>query len=249
MPFKRFSDFLKGLRPGTRREKHPAIVENHAIFAQFDRSRGMADYRFVVFDTELTGLNLKRDEIVSLGAVTIKELKILPGETFHTYVQPTQDVPKGSTMIHGITPESLKPAPHLSDALPDFIRFCGDAVLVGHFMEIDRLFLNRAGHDFLGAPPLNPNLDTMRMAHVHEERLRRTRSGHNPLQSFNLSMLAEEYGLPVFTRHHALEDAVQTAYLFLFLAKKLESAGYFTLEDYLATQSHSLGHIFQRLRP
>jgi DNA polymerase-3 subunit epsilon len=40
-----------------------------------------------------------------------------------------------------------------------------------------------------------------------------------------LAKLAKEYGLPLFEQHNALEDALQTAYLFVFLAAKLREQG------------------------
>ncbi|MCG2823677.1 MAG: 3'-5' exonuclease, partial [Desulfobulbaceae bacterium] len=46
---------------------HPLITKNREIFAQFDQSRPLTEYTFVVCDTELTGFDLKRDEIISIG--------------------------------------------------------------------------------------------------------------------------------------------------------------------------------------
>ncbi len=49
--------------------------------------------------------------------------------------------------------------------------------------------------------------------------------------SYNLEDLAQEYGLPAFKAHDALEDALQTAYLFLFLVKKFRKGGLVTLKE------------------
>ena len=72
--FKRFPWF----RPPDSR-----IISNRTFFKDFDQTRPLSEYNFVVFDTELTGLNRKKDEIISIGAVKIKDLQIDLGQTFH----------------------------------------------------------------------------------------------------------------------------------------------------------------------
>ena len=64
------------------------IVSNNRSFARFDYRKQLTDYTYVVFDTELTGLNRKKDEIIAIGAVRIRDLQIDLGETFHYYVKP-----------------------------------------------------------------------------------------------------------------------------------------------------------------
>jgi DNA polymerase-3 subunit epsilon len=49
--------------------------------------------------------------------------------------------------------------------------------------------------------------------------------------SFNLADLSNAYGLPAFSQHDALQDSLQTAYLFIYLAKKMEVQGLITLKD------------------
>ena len=52
------------------------ILNNRELFAGFDQSKPLGEYDFVVFDTELTGLDRKADEIISIGAVKVKDLQI-----------------------------------------------------------------------------------------------------------------------------------------------------------------------------
>ncbi|MCL4538521.1 MAG: 3'-5' exonuclease, partial [Bacteroidetes bacterium] len=65
--------------PWARREKHPAIIANHKRFERFHQNRPIETYEFVSLDTELTGLDLRRDAIVSIGAVRIEGLQIITG--------------------------------------------------------------------------------------------------------------------------------------------------------------------------
>ena len=82
----------------------------------------------------------------------------------------------------------------------------------------------------------NPSVDTMRLARGYKEALSVDHFGGNDQsESYNLDNLTEEFNLPRFKPHDALEDALQTAYLFLFLVKKLKHGGIRTLKElYLA---------------
>ena len=84
------------------------MVRNREFFKEFDQTRPLTEYSFVVFDTELTGLDRKKDEIISIGAVKIKNLQIDLGETFHQYIQPKKLDHTEATLVHRITPEQLK---------------------------------------------------------------------------------------------------------------------------------------------
>lgn len=214
------------------RPKHPLIEENEKHFSSFDQNRYIQDYEFVCFDTELTGLNPRHDEIVSIGAVRIRGLQIAAGETFFTYARPKKTLPKGSTLIHRITPEQLKNAPDLEEVLPEFVKYIGSALLLGHYVQLDVNFLNRALKKHMGGIVRNPCVDSMKLARAHHEYRRRSERGYvSPYMSYNLGLLAKAFDLPMFEQHDALEDALQTAYLFLFLVSKLQEAGYVTLND------------------
>ena len=224
-------DYLPGLR-----RLHPALLRNRELFRDFDQGRDLTDYQFVVFDTELTGLNRRRDEIISIGAVKIINLQIELSQTFHCYVKPRNISPNEATLVHRITPEQLKNAPPMEEVLPEFLDFCGDALLVGHFVGIDMHFLNKATKKYLGGLVSNPSIDTMRLARGYKEaKCLDHFGGCDQSESYNLDYLTEEFNLPRFKPHDALEDAMQTAYLFLFLIKKLKSGGIRTLKElYLA---------------
>ena len=218
--------------PELFRPVHPMFAENKRYFKTLDQFQLVEDYEFVVFDTELTGLHERQDEIVSIGAVRIKQMRILAGETFYALVKPEKLLPKNSTLIHRITPQQLEAAPPLGEVLPSFIDYCGKALLVGHFVDLDTAFLNRACKRLFGSPLHNPCVDTLRLAQIHMERFGVPyRNKIDGSHSYNLTELSRQYGLPAFTPHDALQDALQTAYLFLFLIKKFQGEGYRTLRE------------------
>ena len=221
------------------RRKDPVLLKNYSYFQEFDQTRPLSEYEFVVFDTELTGLNPKKDEIVSMGAVRIRNFRIMAGETYSQYVKPTRPLPKDSTLIHRITPEQIEDAPPIQEVLPQFVEFCNGALIVGHYIDLDMAFLNRVCIKYLGGRLANPCIDTLRLAQVYkEEQWGNYYDQFDYRISFNLNDLAKEYNLPEFSQHDALQDAMQTAYLFLFLVKKLKRGGIRTLKDlYMAGRS------------
>jgi DNA polymerase-3 subunit epsilon len=233
-------DFLKSL-PGLHKP-HPVLIHNKKLFADFNQGRPLHEYTFVVCDTELTGLNKRKDEIISIGAVRIVNLQIELSQTFHRYIRPANIDPNQATLVHRITPEELKAAPPMDEVLPEFIEFCGDALLVGHFVSIDMHFLAKATRASLGGMLSNPSIDTMRLARGYEEaRCTDFYGGCDQAQSYNLDALTEEFHLPKFKPHDALEDALQTAYLFLFLIKKFKHGGINSLKElYLAGRIRGL---------
>ncbi len=214
------------------RKKAPIIKENKRFFANFDQSRSLQDYSFVVFDTELTGLDRRSGEIISLGAVRIENLQIRLGETFYEHVRPSSTSHTEATLIHKITPEQLKDAPTLEEVVPRFVEFLGNSLIVGHCIGIDMDFLDKACRKLYGGILVNPTIDTMKLSRGYQRKLYGRYHDHGSIKgSYNLQDLSQKFHLPVFEQHDALEDAMQTAYLFLFLVKKFRSGGLESLKD------------------
>lgn len=219
-------------------ERRPPIAslavleENNRLCHALDQNRPLEDYVYTVLDTELTGLSARKEEIVSIGAVRVRGLAIHPGESFSILVRPSIPLPKTSTLIHRITPEAIAEAPPLAKVLPELIEFCKGTLIVGHHVGLDMSFLNRACKKNHGQPLANPCLDTMRMAMLWREK--RTPSHYEQYNlniSYVLTDLAREFELPSFTAHEALSDALQTAYLFIYLAKKISGGKPITLRE------------------
>jgi DNA polymerase-3 subunit epsilon len=209
----------------------PALEENNRLCRELDQDRPLEEYVYTVLDTELTGLSARSEEIVSIGAVRIRGLSIMPGESFSSLVRPTIPLPKVSTLIHRITPEAIAEAPPLVEVLPDLVEFCKGTLIVGHHIGLDMSFINRACRRHFGRPMTNPCLDTMRMAMLwREQRIPSHYERYNLSISYVLTDLAREFGLPAFTAHDALGDAMQTAYLFLYLARKIARKDPLTLK-------------------
>ncbi len=181
----------------------------------------------VAFDTETTGLELRRgDTVISIGACRIVNARLLASEVFDARVDPGKPIPPASTAIHGLTDDDVMGAPPLPVILPRFRDYIGDAVILAHNAAFDLLALQPPG---AGVTLDMPVLDTLLLSRALDESL----DGHD------LDTLAQRYDLsfPPGTRHTALGDARVTAELWLALLPRLEARGIDTLERALALQA------------
>lgn len=207
---------------------HPAVLQSRAAFAHRDPDARLDETDFVVLDLETTGLDPDTCEIISIGAVRLTGLTIdTASAPFETLVRP-RTVPDGeNVLIHRITPGQLTHAPAPQDVLPDLLDFIGSRYVIGHHVGMDMGFINRACTRTLGGALTVPCLDTLRMAQIyHEQCFVNYYDQFNLSVGFSLAQLAERYGLPAYPgtfAHNALADAMQTACLFLYLAKKLST--------------------------
>lgn len=219
--------------------KHPSILKNEGLCGVFDDVRDIDCYEFVVFDTELTGLDRRRDEIVSIAAIRIKDMRLCLDESFYSLVQTKKKDFGEGTFVHRITPQQLLHAPPLEEVLPAFIEFCGDAALVGHLPELDFSFLDKACRLHLGGIVRNPCLDSMEVARVYWKLGMKQKFKDLPkIGSFNLTELSRACRLPLFASHDALGDALQTGCLFLYLIRCLQRLGVKTFREF-----HRIGGI------
>jgi len=98
--------------------------------------------REIVFDTETTGLDpLNGDRVVEIGCVELVN-RVPTGRTFHAYINPERDMPRGAFEVHGLSTEFLADKPIFAQIAEDFCTFIGDAVMIAHNAMFDVRFLN-----------------------------------------------------------------------------------------------------------
>jgi DNA polymerase-3 subunit epsilon len=189
---------------------------------------------FVVVDTELTGLDTKRDSVVSIGAVKMSGTRIELGQCFDRLVSPRADFSRESIVVHGITPDDVAEKPPLESVAAELLAFCGDRVLAGHFLSIDLGFLEREAAAIRATEWRRRSVDTMRL-HVWMLDHRNRHGGHFTLPEgeLNLFTLAQKQGIRVGGAHNALGDAFITAQVLQRQLRALPGLGVRTLGDLL----------------
>ncbi len=190
-----------------------------------ESNRLVAEARYVVLDTELTGLDDRKDDIVSIGALRMRGGKIEVGGAFHELVNPSAVLDGRSVVIHGIMPSQVDTKPPIAVVLATFLSYVGDAVLVGHCVAIDLAFLNREARRLTGGSFRNPVVDTLSLYGWLRHRFADAPAFSAALPGLSLFELARLFEIPVAEGHTALGDAYITAQLFQRFLPLLEEAG------------------------
>lgn len=169
--------------------------------------------RFVVFDTETTGLDPGEDALLSVGAIGITQGQLIISDTFECYVA-AEVFKKEAVPIHGIRKSTDNKLPEKA-AIEAFVNFIKDAVLVGHHIAFDIAMVNAALHK-MGLPKLkNASVDTGNLY---------VRSAYNEHDKTHVSLdeVAKTLSIPLHDRHTASGDAYITALVFVKLLANLK---------------------------
>ena len=185
----------------------------------------LRDCRFVVVDTELTSLERKTNRLLSIGAVAMQGASIRLGEQFYRVVNPSEEVPRESVLIHGLRPADIAEGETPAEVVREFHAFAENSILVGHFVGID---IQALGKELQETLP-NPFLDTARAYHWLRLQDEQSRGVDQVEDQLNLASLAQRYNIDAAEAHHALGDAFTTAQLWQRLLLELEAHGITTL--------------------
>ncbi|MDD5406062.1 MAG: 3'-5' exonuclease [Sulfurovaceae bacterium] len=166
----------------------------------------------VVFDTETTGLNPKKDNIVSIGAIKIRGNKILTNEAFHVFVKQDNLISKDSIKVHKIRNCDLKDAMELKDAIDMFLNFIGNRTLIGYYLEFDVAMINKYIKPMYGITLPNDKKDVSAIYYDKKKEL--IPQGNIDLR---FDTILKNLSLPKLQGHDALNDAFMTAMMYLKL--------------------------------
>lgn len=212
-----------------RKRKEKSIISKKLI----------ADTNFVVVDTELTGLNEFRDNIIAIGAIKMKGRTINIGEVFYRTVSPsTKKFRKESIMIHEITPSELENCPKIGPILKEFIDFSRDCLIVGHCVDIDLSFLKREIRNSLGEIFEPFSIDTLI---IYQWLIKKGFLPQNFSNKKSLEDIALSLDIEVRELHDALSDAFITAQIFQKMLSYLAE-----LKVFLIGELIDIASVFER---
>ena len=97
------------------------------------------DDTYVVFDLETTGFSPDKNKIIEIGAVKVVHGEIT--ERFSTFVNPEVPIPYRIEELTSIRDDMVIDAPKIETILPQFMEFCGDAIMVAHNADFDMSFI------------------------------------------------------------------------------------------------------------
>jgi DNA polymerase-3 subunit epsilon len=206
--------WLFGKKPQLSAEQAQRLAAWQALPAA-DLAAASDVSRWVVVDVETSGLNMRTDRLIAIGAVAVDAGAIRLADSMEIVLQQSRISDRENILIHGIGGTAQAEGVPPVEALLSFLEFLGKSPLVAFHVAFDKTMIDRALKTWLG---LNFNHAWADLAYVcpalYPELARSHRSLDNWMQRFEISN---------FARHSALADAVSTAELLLALREKLQA--------------------------
>ena len=189
---------------------------------------GLPEFRFmfdppppgewVSLDCETTGLNVRSDEIIAIGAVRIVGNRVMTSERLELLVRPEKGVSAESIRVHRLRERDVADGLHIDDAVKRLMHFIGSRPLVGYYLEFDLAMLNRAIWPLLGQGLPQPAIEVSAMYYDHKFRqLPPSHQQGNVGIDLRFDTLMKDLGLPQRDAHDAVNDAVMAALAFIKL--------------------------------
>ena len=183
---------------------------------------------FIVVDAEMSSLDVKTGELLSVGWVIVENGSIALDTAEHHLIRAENSVGQSAT-IHHLRDFDLIDAKARDYVLAHFFELAAGKILVFHNAALDMAFLNKISRRYFNAPVLMPCVDTLLQ---EEGQLRRREQPIKP-GDLRLQACRDRYGLPHFHGHNALLDALATAELLLAMCKHRSAGREFALGQLL----------------
>jgi DNA polymerase-3 subunit epsilon len=167
---------------------------------------------YVAFDTETTGLNPEKDDILSIGAVKIKDNRILLNERFYLIVKPEKELKEETIKIHGLRKKDVENGIPIKEAIEQFLHFIGSRPLVGYYIDFDVAMVNKYTKKIIGTSIPNKKIEVSGL--YYDYKIGKIPQGFVDLR---FDSIIKDLKIPSFGKHDSLNDAIMTALIFIKL--------------------------------
>ncbi len=190
------------------------------------RRTPLAGVRWVVVDCETSGLDPKRDRLLSVGALEVVHGRLELARAFASLVQQEKGSDPANIVIHGIGGDAQLAGRPAGEALRELAQFIGDGMPVAFHAPFDEEILQRAFAPHKLALPRKAWLDLAALAPALFPKAARPEA--------SLDHWLAHFGIVPLLRHDALGDAFAEAQLLLALIAEALRKDVSTLEQLLA---------------
>ena len=175
---------------------------------------------WVALDCETTGLDARRDQIISIGAVRIVGNRLLTSQRLELLVRPERAVQVASMRVHRLRESDVAGGLQPEKAMRLLLDFIGSRPLVGYYLEFDVAMLNREIWPMLGLRLPQKKIEVSAMYYEFKNRQLppQARGGTIDLR---FATMMNDLALPMQDAHDALNDAVMAGLAFLKLRRLL----------------------------
>lgn len=179
---------------------------------------GAHDADLVAIDLETDGLDAKSHAIIEIGCVGMTPFAIDLSTALRLRLRPPSALRGESVVVHRITDDALALAAEEPEALARLLPCLARRVIVAHFARIEMAFLDAACRRAFGAPFVAPFICTFQL----EERWFPAARKSDDLR---LGNLRAAYGLPDYTAHDGLIDALACGEVLLAQRARKDNPG------------------------
>lgn len=175
-------------------------------------STSLDELPLLAVDVETTGLKPEDHQIVSIGWVPVTGKVIELGGAGYAVIRGSEGFSVGSSaVIHRLTDDGLAAGIGMREALEQLLGALEGRALLAHFSPMEKDFLSAACQEYFGAPLQLPIVDTFAIERRHMEKMSTYPRG----EDLRLARVRARYGLPQYSNHQALTDALACAELYL----------------------------------
>jgi DNA polymerase-3 subunit epsilon len=179
---------------------------------------------WVALDTETTGLDVRNDQVVSIGAVRIVGNRLLTSQRLELLVRPERAMSAASVRIHQLRERDVAQGLDQEKAMRRLLEFIGSRPLVGYYLEFDVAMLNREIWPLLGVRLPQRKIEVSAMYYDWRNRQLPAHERGNVQIDLRFATMMDTLGLPRREAHDALNDAVMAALAFIKLRRLLAQA-------------------------
>ena len=175
---------------------------------------------WVALDCETTGLDVRRDKIIAIGAVRIVGNRLLTSQRLELLVRPERELKADSVRVHRLREQDVAQGIAPALAMHQLLQFIGGRPLVGYYLEFDVEMVNRELRSLIGVGLPQPKIEVSSMYYDFKNRQRPPHE-RDGLIDLRFATLMNDLELPQRDAHDALNDAVMAGLAFLKLQRLL----------------------------
>ncbi len=181
------------------------MIENWRRLPAADLSVMHEEQRYVVVDVETSGLNMKKDRLISIGAVALVAGRLDFNDAFQVVLRQEQVSTHANILIHGISGSAQSAGVDPVEGLLAFLQYVGKSPLVAYHAFFDQSMIGKATREYLGMELAQPWID---LAWVLPDFFSFRGDANVALDDW-----LHHFGIESILRHNAVSDAYATAKL------------------------------------
>ena len=176
------------------------------------------DNEWVALDCETTGLDTKTDDIIAIGAVLIRDNRIMTSERLELLVRPDKQVVSAdSVRVHRLRGQDVAQGLSSTEAVHKLMHFIGSRPLVGYYLEFDVAMINSVVRPLLGVGLPQPKIEVSALYYDYKYQQLEHLLRDSATIDLGFVSLMNDLGLPLWPAHDALKDAIMAALAFIKL--------------------------------